>query len=114
MKKELLLTIIVKAESYEDAADLLSKPIKELENEFISFGSKLEQISIEERMEIMHDMMNEHDIGLFKPEELRKDKKQGLTSKNTIAPTYMKFDLNYYKLNERYYRGLFIKTYADT
>ena len=62
----------------------------------------------------MHDMMNEHEIGLFKPEELRTDRKQGLTSKNAIAPTYMKFDLSYYKLNNRYYRGLFIKTYADT
>ena len=114
MKKELLMTIIVKAESYEAAADLLNKPIKELENEFLGFGSKLEKISLEERFEIMHDMMNEHEIGLFKPEELRTDRKQGLTSKNAIAPTYMKFDLSYYKLNDRYYRGLFIKTYADT
>ena len=114
MKKELLMTIIVKAESYEAAADLLNKPIKELENEFLGFGSKLEKISLEERFEIMHDMMNEHEIGLFKPEELRTDRKQGLTSKNAIAPTYMKFDLSYYKLNNRYYRGLFIKTYADT
>ena len=114
MKKELLMTIIVKAESYEAAADLLNKPIKELENELLGFGSKLEKISLEERFEIMHDMMNEHEIGLFKPEELRTDRKQGLTSKNAIAPTYMKFDLSYYKLNNRYYRGLFIKTYADT
>ena len=114
MKKELLMTIIVKAESYEAAADLLNKPIKELENEFLGFGSKLEKISLEERFEIMHDMMNENEIGLFKPEELRTDRKQGLTSKNAIAPTYMKFDLSYYKLNNRYYRGLFIKTYADT
>ena len=114
MKKELLMTIIVKAESYEAATDLLNKPIKELENEFLGFGSKLEKISLEERFEIMHDMMNEHEIGLFKPEELRTDRKQGLTSKNAIAPTYMKFDLSYYKLNNRYYRGLFIKTYADT
>ena len=114
MRKELLMTLVVKADSYEAAADLLNRPIKELENEFSGFGSKLEVLKLEERFEIMHDMMNEHEIGTFKPEELKNDKRNGLTSKNAIAPTYMKFDLTHYKLNDRYYRGLFIKSYADT
>lgn len=114
MKKELLLTVKVKAESYEQAFDLLDKPIKELENEFSSMGSSLEVLTIEERLEIMHDQLNYNGIGLFNPKELKTDKKQGLTSKNAIAPTYMEFNLNHYIVNDRYYRGLFIKTYADT
>lgn len=114
MKKELLLTITVKADSYATAMEMLDKPIKDLENEFKSMGSVLEKLEIEDRMEIMHDMMNNSEIGLFNRKELSTDKKQALTSKNAIAPTYMEFNLNHYKINERYYRGLFIKTYADT
>lgn len=114
MKKELLLTVIIKAESYQNAADLLDKPIKELEGEFKGMGSSLEFLSLEERLEIMHDQLNYDDIGLFKKEHLKNDKKAALTSKNTIAPTYMEFGLNHYQINERYYRGLFIKTYPDS
>lgn len=114
MKKELLLTINVKANSYSDAEHQLEKVIKELENEFKNFGSKLEMVSLENRLELMHDIMNYDSIGLFKSECLNKDKKAGLTSKNAIAPDYMEFNLNNYKLNERYYRGLFIKTYPDS
>lgn len=114
MKKELLLTITVKADSYNTAMEMLNKPLKDLENEFKGMGSILEKVEIEERLEIMHDIMNSNEIGLFNKKELSTDKKQGLTSKNSIAPSYMEFNLNHYKINERYYRGLFIKTYADT
>ncbi len=114
MKKELLLTINVKADSYEDATHQLEKVIKELENEFKGFGSKLEVLSLKERLELMHDILNYDSIGLFNKECLKNDKKQGLTSKNAIAPDYLEFNINYYKINERYYRGLFIKTYPDS
>ena len=114
MKKELLLTISLKANSYDNAYDMLEKVIKDIENEFKMLGSSLKILSIEERLEIMHDIMNFNEIGKFNRDEIIRDKKDGLTSKNCIAPTYMEFNLSHYIINERYYRGLFIKTYADT
>ena len=45
----------------------------------------------------------------FKFEFTEKDKKIGKTSKAAIAPEYMKFELNHYMINERYYRGMYLK-----
>jgi type IV secretory pathway VirB4 component len=62
----------------------------------------------------MHDELNYDNVGEFKYEFTERDKKRRGISKTAIAPEYMKFDLNHYKLNERYYRGVYLKSVGET
>ena len=114
MKKERYLTLITQAKDFKEADKKLQKIIKELEIEFKTFGSKLEEVSCKERLELIHDELNYDKIGEFNFDFTEKDKKRKLTSKNAIAPEYMKFDFNHYKINERYYRGLYLKSIGET
>ena len=114
MKKEMYLTLITQAKNFNEADRQFQKIIKELESEFKSFGSKLEELSVEQRLELMHDEMNYENVGDYKYEFTQKDRKRGMSSKAAIAPDYMKFELNYYMLNERYYRGLYLKSVGET
>ena len=114
MKKERYLTLITQAKDFKEADKKLQKIIKELEIEFKTFGSKLEEVSCKERLELIHDELNYDKIGDFNFDFTEKDKKRKLTSKNAIAPEYMKFDFNHYKINERYYRGLYLKSIGET
>jgi hypothetical protein len=114
MKKERYLTLITQAKDFKEADKKLQKIIKELEMEFKTFGSKLEEVSCEERLELIHDELNYDKVGEFNFEFTEKDKKRKLTSKNAIAPEYMKFDFNHYKINERYYRGLYLRSIGET
>lgn len=114
IKKEIYLTISVKAKDYKDSINKLEKPFKEIAYEFKKIGSILKLLTIEERLELMHDIMNYESIGQFNPSFYKNDKKALLTSKSCIAPNYMKFENGYYMLNERYYKTLFIKSVGDT
>ena len=114
MKKEMYLTLITQAKNFNEADRQFQKIIKELESEFKTFGSKLEELSVEQRLELMHDEMNYENVGDYKCEFTQKDRKRGMSSKAAIAPDYMKFELNYYMLNERYYRGLYLKSVGET
>ena len=58
MKKERYLTLITQAKDFKEADKKLQKIIKELEMEFKTFGSQLEEVSCEERLELIHDELN--------------------------------------------------------
>ena len=113
MKKELYLTLITHAKDFKEANRQFDKIVKELESEFKSFGSNLKEVSAHERLELIHDELNYDSVGDFKYEFTEKDRNRMKTSKAAIAPEYMKFDLNYYKINERYYRGMYLKSVGD-
>jgi type IV secretory pathway VirB4 component len=114
MKKELYLTLIIQAKNFKEADKELQKIIKEIESEFKTFGSHLEEVSAAQRLELIHDELNYKNVGDFKYEFSQRDNKRGKESKAAIAPDYMKFELNYYMLNERYYRGLYLKSVGET
>ena len=86
MKKEMYLTLITKAKNFSEADRQLQKIIKELESEFKSFGSKLEELSVSQRLELMHDELNYENVGDYKYEFTQKDRKRGMSSKSAIAP----------------------------
>ena len=114
IRKEIYLTISTKAKNFEEVKQIFEKPLKEIQGEFKKIGSSLKVLSFIERLELMHDIMNYNDIGEFKAEYYKNDKKSLLTSKNSIAPNYMKFENNYFIINNRMYRTLFVKTVGDT
>ena len=114
IRKEIYLTVSTKAKDFAEAKENFDKPLKEITLEFKKIGSALKILNLNERLELMHDAMNYEDIGEYNPSYYKVDKKSLLTSKNSIAPTYMKFENNYFKLNERYYRTLFVKSVGDT
>ena len=113
MKKELYLTLITRAKDFKEADRQFGKIIKELEAEFKSFGSDLKEVNVAERLELIYDELNYDSVGEFKYEFTEKDRNRIKTSKAAIAPEYMKFDLNYYKINERYYRGMYLKSVGE-
>ena len=114
MKKETYLTLITQAKDFKEADKQLQKLIKELESEFKTFGSKLEEVTTAERLELIHDELNYEDVGEYKYNFTEKDKNKGKNSKASIAPDYMKFELNHYMLNERYYRAMYLKSVGDS
>jgi hypothetical protein len=114
MKKELYLTLIIQAKNFKEADRELQKIIKEIESEFKTFGSRLEEVSAAQRLELIHDELNYENVGDFKYEFSQRDNKRGKESKAAVAPDYMKFELNYYMINERYYRGLYLKSVGET
>ena len=127
MKKEMYLTLIVHAKDFKEADKQFQKIVKELEAEFKTFGSNLKELSTVERLELIHDELNYVDVGEYNDERTeieiqREILKCALTErkfirgkaiKKEIAPEYMKFELNHYILNERYYRGLYLKTVGE-
>lgn len=114
IRKEIYLTVSTKAKDFEEAKSIFDNPLKEIQGEFKKIGSNLKILSLLERLELMHDVMNYNDIGEFKPEFYKSDKKSLLTSKNSIAADYMKFENNHFIINDRIYRTLFIKSVGDT
>ena len=127
MKKEMYLTLIVHAKDFKEADKQFQKIVKELEAEFKTFGSNLKELSTVERLELIHDELNYVDVGEYNDERTEIEMQReilkcalterkfirGKAIKKEIAPEYMKFELNHYILNERYYRGLYLKTVGE-
>ena len=114
IRKEIYLTIVIKAKDFDEAKKIFDKPLKEIQTEFQKIGSKITVLGLQERLSLLYDIINYDDIGNYNFDFYKNDKKSLLTSKNSIAPTYMKFENGYYMLNERYYKTLFVKTVGDT
>ena len=114
IRKEIYLTVVIKAKDFAEAKKIFDKPLKEIQAEFQKIGSKINVLNLRERLSLLYDIMNYDDIGNYDFNFYKNDKKSLLTTKNSIAPSYMKFENGYYILNERYYKTLFVKTVGDT
>ena len=114
MKKELYMTVSTKAKNYEEANKKLDKVNKEIINGLKTIGSNARILSLEERLEAMHDYFNPDEAGLFKAGEVNTVKRHGLTVKNLIAPESFEFKSNYFKIGEKFARGLFIRVFPDS
>lgn len=114
MKKELTLTLSVKAKNYEDAYKKLDKPIRECMSAFKGMGSAVRKLSVAERLEKLHDFFNCDDIGTFNKENIDNIKRHGLSVRDLIAPEFFEFKANYFKMNDKFARTLFIKVFPDS
>lgn len=119
-KKYILIT--VEEETVSKAMDRIMQLSTEIENQFkrvVNTGFKA--LSLAERLELMSVIMNskeknywfEHDSNGNTSVDFTKMAKYGLTTKDIIAPTGMRFNGNYFEIGERYGQAMFLEQIAN-
>ncbi|WP_010233478.1 VirB4-like conjugal transfer ATPase, CD1110 family [Clostridium arbusti] len=108
LKRDMYLTISIKAED----VDMARRTFIQIQNEIIrdlkKIGSKAEVLTIEERLENLHDFFRKGHEGEFKYDESYL-KKSGITTKDLIAPDGFEFKRDYFMIGDQYCRGIFLK-----
>lgn len=109
-RKELYATVTINCDSYKNAKIALDREIASLKNNLSVIGTISEVINLEERLKLMYSILNKDDNFIYDKNSLLF---QGLASKSLIAPNYLEFNNNNLVINDRYYRVLYLKTYAN-
>lgn len=122
MSKEKILTVALKAKSYEDALISFSRLDGELSTAAKRIGgSDLIPIPTIQRLEMLHDIYNIGDEGTFGSKMVRNGqqvvnftfesmRKMGLTSKDCIGPSSFEFKKDYLIIDDQFARVLYLKT----
>lgn len=120
-KREKYLTVSVPAKSYDAACSIFSKLDGEIESNIKRIGdAESHPLSTENRLEILHDIYNlgcEGDFGAkvnnrgkevigFSYENMAR---QGLTTKDCIAPKSLSFSRKHMEIGDKYARALYLK-----
>ena len=113
MVKEMYFTISVKAKDFKVAKIKLEKVQKEVINNLKKIGSKAKVMSIEERLESLHDFFNPDEVGEFMLDK-KSINNRGEGTKDTIAPDSFYFSKSYFKIGEKFARALFVKNLPNT
>ena len=121
-KREKYLTVSVPAKSYDAACSIFSKLDGEIESNIKRIGdAESHPLSTEKRLEILHDIYNlgcEGDFGAkvnnrgkevlgFSYENMAK---QGLNTKDCIAPKSLSFNRKHMEIGDKYARALYLKS----
>lgn len=126
MTREKYLTISLEADSYEDAVLNFSR----LDTQVITNikkigGSDAIELSTQKRLEILHDIYNSGEEGTFGIKKIKNDnieisafsfkemRKQGLTTKDCIAPDFLSFKSDYIMIGDKFARVLYLKDIAS-
>ncbi|MGI6144758.1 MAG: VirB4-like conjugal transfer ATPase, CD1110 family [Peptococcia bacterium] len=108
IQKEKYITITVTANAVEEARGIFAR----LENEVIGLirklGSHGRVLTIQDRLELLHDIYRHGNEGEFIYEP-RINRRKGLMTKDLIAPDSFEFKRDYMLLGNNYARALFIK-----
>lgn len=113
LKSEKYLTIGVGAAGVRDAMDMFSLIEQELHLQFKKINDVgITPLSLAERLEILHDIYNIGDEGTFKKIfSIETLSKQGITTKDIIAPSSFDFKKpNMFKMGDLYGRALFLQS----
>lgn len=108
------LTISGKYESLQDAKNSFSRIDSE-----VSKGMKLisgtqevftPPLTIQQRLKCLHDILNPgHEKNLSADIDFDKLSQSGLTTKDIIAPPGFRFEMDYFRMGDKFARALFIK-----
>ena len=107
MKVEKFVTVTIDADSPIDAILKFHKIDAEVITNLRRIGSDAEWLTTDERLEYYHDKFRRGHEGEF---QINYDfiKAQGISSKDYIAPSFMQFDRKYFKIEDEYYRCMFL------
>lgn len=125
------LTVSMNASSYEAAESAFSRLDTEIINNVKAIGGAIaEPLSTSRRLEILHDIYNPNQVGLFGNVMKQTDegklifeedkfsfeimRKMGLHTKDMIGPDSFTFKRDYGMVGSAYFRALFPKTYPQT
>jgi len=113
--KEKYITLTVQANNYKDAQNTFIRLENELEQNLKSIGSSTHKLNGAERLQILSDFFNQTQNKVSSTYEI---KKRGLKSKDVIAPSHFYFKRDYFEMDRKYARTLFLKdlpsSLADT
>ncbi len=119
MKVEKYITVAIPAEDIKEAMELFVDIERELSLKLKRINDRgLDGmiLSLKDRLEIIHDIYNVGHEGTFnKKFNLNDIVRQGITTKDVIAPTYMNFSKNdYIQIDDKYARVMFLKGIPGT
>lgn len=109
--QEKLLTITVNKKNINEAERYFSSKEIELGNSFAKLDSKLTELDINERLRIFYDFFRsgEEDLYHF---DIKASMQKGHSFKDYICPDTFEFKVDYFKMQNRYGRVLFLKEFA--
>ena len=104
--QEKYITITCFKKDIEEARTYFSRLYNEMSSRFKRLGSQLIELSLNERLKIMHDFYRpgeEENYGF----DLSSSAKHGYSFKDDICPRNLKFYNGHFQLNEKYGRALY-------
>ena len=106
------LTVTVEKKSPEEARAYFNRVAAEFAALFSKLGSRLEEISEEEKLRIFFDFFHYGAEDDFLYNKKRYDKR-GYSFKDGIAPDSLEFRADYFKMDGRFGRVLYLRDYAN-
>ena len=111
LSKNMYLTFTIKAEDLKQAKSRLERIESDILNNFRQMGVKGYVLDGEERLKVIHDILNPDDRFIFNFEDL---KYSGLTTKEYIVPTSFNFSKpTYFKMGEVFAEVNFLQILAS-
>ncbi|MDD2433211.1 MAG: ATP-binding protein [Clostridia bacterium] len=108
IQKEKYITLTITAEGIDEARSVFAR----LENETLGLirriGSRGEVLTIQQRLEILHDVYRRGREGEFVYEP-QVHRRRGLLTKDLVAPDSFEFKRDYMRIGDSYARSIFIK-----
>ena len=112
MIRELYVTISVYRRNVEDARNYFLRTGNGLISHFSNLGSKCEELDAQEKLHVLYSFYRAGEESHF-CFDLKTSAKLGHSFKDHICPDTMEFEKDYFKVGERYGRGLYLKDYAS-
>ena len=112
MTRELYLTISIFKNSYEEAKMYFKRIGTELTSHFLKLGSYCTKLNLKERLRLIYDFyhIGEEDYYNF---NLKSTMQKGEDFKDYICPSSLSFEKDYFTMDNKYGRVLFLKNYAS-
>lgn len=108
IQKEKFITITVTANTVDDARGVFARLESEVLGLIRRLGSYGKVLTIQQRLELLHDVYRQGNEGDFVYEP-RLNRKRGLMTKDLVAPDSFEFKRDRVMLGNKYARSLFIK-----
>ena len=105
-------TVTVEKRSYEEAKAYFNRVGEELKVLFAKLGSKFEEVSEEDKIRMLYDFFHRGNEDDFIYNRFL-NAKRGHDFKIALAPQSMEFKNDFFKIDGRYGRALYLKDYAN-
>lgn len=106
------LTITVEKHSLEEAKGYFNRVVAEFRGLFLKLGSHFEEITEEEKLRMIYDFFHCGNEDDFRYDRVL-NAQRGHDFKIAIAPQSLEFRSDYFKMDDRFGRALYLKDFAN-
>ena len=110
--QEKFLTVSVIKSNIEEARNYFARIGAEFARAFRNLGSKCSEVEINDRLRIFHDFFRAGEEAYYHF-DIHEARKRGHDFRDYICPDSMEFKPDYFKIDDRYGRVLFLRDYAQ-